>query len=398
MSSNASTRVLVIDDEAPIRLLCRVNLEAKGMDVLEAADGPTGLEKARAETPDVVLLDVMMPGLDGWRVAEELLDDPRTESIPIVFLTARAELRDRARGIDLGGIDYVTKPFNPVELAPLVRAFARARRRGERRRGSGTRSYPSCVRCSNVTPRTTDSAAGEVGGDDMVAPLVAENTRRRGLPIPNPGEPRTEKVCAVLRAREPGADDRARVPNRPFPQARFSPVNLPLTSNCTMRMPNAPCFENAGGKHLPRMRASGLLERAGRTSGINPCADAHEVQVTEEPRLGAGQAGGRRWRRNEHEQGRDECREPRQHAEGSLGGRRTHRADCARPTATSTTAAPASCTASSDSLSQSQPTSAPTTGSSIATIPAVVALTCRSALTSRKNGTIVPRTNHPRRE
>ena len=73
------------------------------MDVLEAADGPSGLEKARAETPDVVLLDVMMPGLDGWRVAEELLDDPRTESIPIVFLTARAELRDRARGIDLGG-------------------------------------------------------------------------------------------------------------------------------------------------------------------------------------------------------------------------------------------------------------------------------------------------------
>jgi DNA-binding response OmpR family regulator len=116
-----STRVLVIDDEAPIRLLCRVNLEAEKMEVLEAADGPSGLEMARAEIPDVILLDVMMPGLDGWRVAEELLDDPRTEEIPIVFLTARAELRDRARGIDLGGVDYVTKPFNPVELAPLVR-------------------------------------------------------------------------------------------------------------------------------------------------------------------------------------------------------------------------------------------------------------------------------------
>jgi DNA-binding response OmpR family regulator len=114
------TTVLVIDDEAPIRLLCRVNLEAEGMAVLEAADGPAGLEKARAERPDVVLLDVMMPGLDGWRVAEELLDDPGTRSIPIVFLTARAELRDRARGIDLGGVDYITKPFNPVELAPMV--------------------------------------------------------------------------------------------------------------------------------------------------------------------------------------------------------------------------------------------------------------------------------------
>ena len=126
------TRVLVIDDEAPIRLLCRVNLEAEGMDVLEAADGPSGLEKARAEIPDVVLLDVMMPGLDGWRVAEELLDDERTEAIPIVFPTARAELRDRARGIDLGGVDYVTKPFNPVELAPLVRDLLDRVARGER--------------------------------------------------------------------------------------------------------------------------------------------------------------------------------------------------------------------------------------------------------------------------
>ena len=125
-------KVLVIDDEAPIRLLCRVNLEAEEIDVLEAADGPSGLEKARAELPDVILLDVMMPGLDGWHVAEELLDDERTSSIPIVFLTARAELRDRARGLDLGGIDYVTKPFNPVELAPLVRSLLDRLDRGER--------------------------------------------------------------------------------------------------------------------------------------------------------------------------------------------------------------------------------------------------------------------------
>jgi two-component system phosphate regulon response regulator PhoB len=127
-----ATRVLVIDDESPIRLLCRVNLEAEGMEVLEAADGSSGLETARAEIPDVILLDVMMPGLDGWRVAEALLDDNRTESIPIIFLTARAELRDRARGIDLGGVDYVTKPFNPVELAPLVRDLIARVERGER--------------------------------------------------------------------------------------------------------------------------------------------------------------------------------------------------------------------------------------------------------------------------
>ena len=126
------TRVLIIDDEAPIRLLCRVNLEAEGMDVLEAGDGPSGLEVARAEQPDVVLLDVMMPGLDGWAVAQELLDDVDTDEIPIVFLTARAEFRDRARGLDIGGVDYITKPFNPVELAPLVRRLLERIDRGER--------------------------------------------------------------------------------------------------------------------------------------------------------------------------------------------------------------------------------------------------------------------------
>jgi DNA-binding response OmpR family regulator len=125
-------RVLVIDDEAPIRLLCRVNLEAEKMAVLEAADGPSGLETARAERPDVILLDVMMPALDGWRVAEELLEDPRTKEIPIIFLTARAEFRDRARGLDIGGVDYVTKPFNPLELASLVRELLARIERGER--------------------------------------------------------------------------------------------------------------------------------------------------------------------------------------------------------------------------------------------------------------------------
>jgi len=126
------TTVLVVDDEAPIRLLCRVNLEAEGMDVLEASDGDSGLATARAESPDVVLLDVMMPGRNGWEVAEELLADEGTSGIPIIFLTARAEVKDRAKGIDLGGVDYVTKPFNPVELAPLVLDLVRRVEDGER--------------------------------------------------------------------------------------------------------------------------------------------------------------------------------------------------------------------------------------------------------------------------
>src|SRR5947208_2238304 len=126
------TKILVIDDEAPIRLLCRVNLEAEGMDVIEAADGPSGVAKARDERPDVILLDVMMPGLDGWNVAQQLLEDDSTSGIPIIFLTARAEFRDRARGLDIGGVDYITKPFNPLELAPLVQRLLDRIERGER--------------------------------------------------------------------------------------------------------------------------------------------------------------------------------------------------------------------------------------------------------------------------
>ena len=131
-AATGMTKVLVIDDEAPIRLLCRVNLEAEGMDVIEAADGPSGVDKARDEEPDVILLDVMMPGLDGWHVAEVLLQDNRTMGIPIIFLTARAEFRDRARGLDIGGVDYITKPFNPLELAPLVQRLLERIERGER--------------------------------------------------------------------------------------------------------------------------------------------------------------------------------------------------------------------------------------------------------------------------
>ena len=102
------------------------------MVVREAQDGRAGLTAARAERPDVILLDVMMPAMDGWQVLEELLADEHSRHIPIVFLTARAELRDQTRGLELGGVDYVTKPFNPVELAPLVLDLIDRVERGER--------------------------------------------------------------------------------------------------------------------------------------------------------------------------------------------------------------------------------------------------------------------------
>jgi two-component system phosphate regulon response regulator PhoB len=124
--------VLVADDERAIRLLCRVNLAASGMDVLEAGDGREALELARKERPDLVLLDVMMPEVDGWTVARELAADERTREIPIVFLTARAEAADRRLGEQLGGVGYLVKPFDPVTIGDYVEDVLGRIERGER--------------------------------------------------------------------------------------------------------------------------------------------------------------------------------------------------------------------------------------------------------------------------
>ena len=115
------TNVLVIDDEAPIRLLCRVNLEAEGMTVSEAADGPSGLEKARADRPDVILLDVMMPGMDGFECCSRLKADPRTAQVPVVFITAKASQRDLDELMKMGAVGTISKPFAPKDLPDQLR-------------------------------------------------------------------------------------------------------------------------------------------------------------------------------------------------------------------------------------------------------------------------------------
>jgi DNA-binding response OmpR family regulator len=123
--------VLVIDDEHAIRLLCRVNLSASGIEVLEAANGTTGIELAQRERPDLILLDVMMPGLDGWEVARRLAADESTQAIPIVFLTARAGEEDRHLGQEAGAVGYVVKPFDPVAIATVVELTLARLDRGE---------------------------------------------------------------------------------------------------------------------------------------------------------------------------------------------------------------------------------------------------------------------------
>ena len=124
--------VLLVDDERSIRTICRVNLEGDGLAVSEAADGAEALEVVRRARPSVVLLDVMMPGVDGWDVAEQLAADDETRGIPVVFLSARAAPEDRLRAQELGAVGYVVKPFDPLELAGIVRDVLERVARGER--------------------------------------------------------------------------------------------------------------------------------------------------------------------------------------------------------------------------------------------------------------------------
>ncbi len=131
-TSGAPPRVLVVDDEPAMRALCRVNLQLEGLEVLEAQDGREAITLATAEHPDLMLLDVMMPGVDGWQVALRLQADPETRDIPIVFMTALAAADDRRRGAEAGAVGYLTKPFDPLELGEIVRRTLERLARGER--------------------------------------------------------------------------------------------------------------------------------------------------------------------------------------------------------------------------------------------------------------------------
>ncbi|WP_052665536.1 response regulator [Nitriliruptor alkaliphilus] len=112
--------VLVVDDEPDVLLLCRVNLEFEGYRVIEAGDGEAALARLAEEVPDVVLLDVMMPKLDGWAVLERIKADPRTAEVPVVMLTAKVQDHDQIRGWSSGAAEYITKPFSPLSLSQVV--------------------------------------------------------------------------------------------------------------------------------------------------------------------------------------------------------------------------------------------------------------------------------------
>lgn len=117
-------KILVVDDEAPILELVRFNLEKEGFSVITASDGEDGLRRAHSEAPDLVILDLMLPGIDGIEVCQQLR---RETNVPVLMLTAKSEEFDRVLGLSVGADDYVTKPFSPRELVARVKAQLRRR-------------------------------------------------------------------------------------------------------------------------------------------------------------------------------------------------------------------------------------------------------------------------------
>jgi phosphate regulon transcriptional regulator PhoB len=117
--------ILVVDDEEDLIELVRYNLEQEGFQVRSASDGESGLAIARQELPDLVLIDLMLPGMDGLELCRSLRSDNRTAAIPVIMLTAKSAESDRIVGLELGADDYVVKPFSPRELAARVKAVLR---------------------------------------------------------------------------------------------------------------------------------------------------------------------------------------------------------------------------------------------------------------------------------
>ncbi len=147
--------VLVIDDEKDLVELVRYNLEKEGFKVIGAGNGESGLAIAAAEKPDLIVIDLMLPGIDGLEVCRLLRKGNETSSIPIIMLTAKTSESDRVVGLELGADDYVTKPFSPRELGARVKALLR--------RSSEFRQQPAIIRHSllSIDPASHKVCCGE---------------------------------------------------------------------------------------------------------------------------------------------------------------------------------------------------------------------------------------------
>jgi len=116
-------KVLVVDDEVYILHILDFSLNAEGYEVITAEDGEQGLAKAKSEQPDLVVLDVMMPKIDGYEVCRQLKQDPKMKDVPVILLTAKGRDIDRKLGLEVGADDYITKPFSPNKLIEKIGSF-----------------------------------------------------------------------------------------------------------------------------------------------------------------------------------------------------------------------------------------------------------------------------------
>ncbi|HLZ09103.1 MAG TPA: response regulator transcription factor [Chloroflexota bacterium] len=121
----AKPRILVVEDEAKISQIVAAYLRRDGYQVIQASDGREALELARSETPDLIVLDLMLPEISGWDVCRDLRRNPRTARVPIIMATAREDVSDRIVGLELGADDYVVKPYDAKELVARVHAVLR---------------------------------------------------------------------------------------------------------------------------------------------------------------------------------------------------------------------------------------------------------------------------------
>ena len=121
----AQARILVVEDDPKVIIFIEDNLENMGYQVLTARNGAEGLEKAREAKPDLLVLDVMMPEMDGYEVCSQLKADPETRGIPILMLTAKGQLQDKVKGLDIGADDYLAKPYEKAEFEARVKALLR---------------------------------------------------------------------------------------------------------------------------------------------------------------------------------------------------------------------------------------------------------------------------------
>jgi two-component system, OmpR family, alkaline phosphatase synthesis response regulator PhoP len=180
----ATRTILVVDDEPGIVAIARDYLDRAGFRVITAVDGTAALRLARAEQPSLLVLDLMLPEMDGLDVTRALREDPATRKLPIIMLTARVEEADRLIGLELGADDYITKPFSPRELVARVRAVLR--------RSEGDREADAVLRAG-----------------DLTIDLGRRSVRLAGQPIDLTA---TEFDLLAILAREPG---------RPFTRAQL---------------------------------------------------------------------------------------------------------------------------------------------------------------------------------